>query len=394
MRLITILILTSFKLTAAIPDNLALIEIATANLPLAFVSPYDGTERMFIVEQGGVIKVLESNQTPVFIDISAKIEASHADQGLLGMVFDPNYANNGYFYVNYTKLGGSYDMGITVVERYHAINSGNVVDLKSATTILEIDQYYHNHNGGTMHFGADGFLYIAMGDGGDREDPENFSQNLEELLGKMLRIDVNPDIIFKNNLEEVNACSKVVNYYIPDDNPFINDNESCDEIFFYGLRSPWKWSFDSQTHDFFIGDVGQASAEEISFIPATTSGGENLGWSCKEGNDVLIQERCPTDMNSLTNPIISYNHDVNNSGNSIVGGYRYRGSAIEELIGTYIYTDTISGDVWFAELINNIWQSTLWNQQLNFVVSFAEDEAGNIYTISYLGSIKKFIIEE
>jgi len=386
-------ILLNFSLHAAIPDNLGLLEITTANNPVAFVSPKDGTNRMFVVEQAGVIKVFDNNQNSIFIDISENVETSYTDQGLLGLVFDPNFANNGYFYVNYTKSGGKYNIGVTVIERYHALGSGNIASVNSGLVILEIDQYYHNHNGGTMHFGTDGYLYIAMGDGGGQEDPENFSQNLEELLGKMLRIDVNPDIIFKNEIEQIYTCGKVVNYYVPNNNPFANDAQFCDEIFFYGLRSPWKWSFDKETNDMFIGDVGQANAEEISFIPASTTGGENLGWSCKEGNNILIQERCPMDMTSLTDPIISYNHDVNNSGNSIVGGYRYRGLAIPELIGTYIYTDTISGNVWFAELNNNIWQSTLWNQQLNFVVSFAEDEAGNIYTISYLGTIKKFIIE-
>ena len=193
------------------------------------------------------------------------------------------------------------------------------------------------HNGGSVDFGPDGFLYIAMGDGGGQYDPDNNSQNLTNLLGKMLRIDVNPDRLFKSEFEPLNMCGAVSNYYIPENNPFINDNNACAEIQHYGLRSPWKWSFDKLTNDIFIGDVGQSDVEEISFIPAGVSG-NNLGWSCKEGNQFSVIERCPKDLSSLTDPIIAYNHSVGNMGNSIVGGYRYRGIEIPELYGTYIYT--------------------------------------------------------
>ena len=392
IKKLLILLLLNQVLHAAIPKDLGLVDLTTANSPLAFVSPLDGSGRMYIVEQAGIIKLFENNVTSEFLDIADKITTSHADQGLLGAVFDPNFSNNGYFYVNYVRNGGVFDNGVTVIERYHVVN--NLVDENSAFIIMEVDQYQQIHNGGTMHFGEDGYLYIAMGDGGGREDPENYSQNLSELLGKMLRIDVNPDIIFRNGIELENKCGNVANYNIVAHNPFINDINSCGEIYLYGLRSPWKWSFDKLTQDIFIGDVGQESVEEISYISADSLGGENLGWSCKEGNLLLLPERCPDDITTLTDPIISYNHSSSNTGNSIVGGYRYRGSVIPELYGTYIYTDTISGEVWFAELIDGEWVTFLWDQSLNFVVSFGEDELGNLYTVSINGSIKKFVIKE
>lgn len=392
MLIFVFLLVYSNWLIAAIPENLELSEIANGVSPLAFVSAYDGTGKMYIVEQAGIIKEFDQGESIVFLDVSDKVETIHTDQGLLGLVFDPNYSTNGFFYINYTKEGGVYGNGKTVIERYQVENQN--VDEASGYVILEIDQYAKIHNGGTMNFGNDGYLYIAMGDGGGQRDPENFSQNLSELLGKMLRIDVNPDILFKSNFQNVTVCSEVVNYWVPEDNPFISQNDKCDEIFLYGLRSPWKWSFDKQTQDIFIGDVGQDGAEEISFISATSNGGENLGWSCMEGHLIILPERCPQNMSSLTNPIISYDHTPLNTGNSIVGGYRYRGDAIPELVGTYIYTDTLSGEVWFAELIDNQWVSTLWDQTLNFVVSFGEDEFGNLYTVSIGGSMKKFIINE
>lgn len=387
------ILLISFSTFATIPTGLSLVEITTGNSPLAFISANDGSDKMYIVEKAGIIKVFENNNNSLFLDISSKVQNFYSDQGLLGLVFDPNYANNGYFYVNYTKAGGAFNLGVTVVERYQTSANTQIANPKSAVIILEVDQYYHNHNGGTMLFGEDGYLYIAMGDGGYIRDPLNYSQNLGELLGKMLRIDVNPDIIFKNTMNLVNKCGLIANYYIIEDNPFANDLDKCGEIYFYGLRSPWKWSFDKETHDIFIGDVGQDAIEEVSFIASSTTGGENLGWSCKEANSIIIPERCPKNMSSLTDPIISYNHNPDESGNSIVGGYRYRGTEMPELIGTYIYCDTMSGEVWFAEFDGTNWISTLWDQTVNFVVSFAEDDSGNLYTVSINGSIKKFIIQ-
>ena len=391
---ILLLCLISIHARATIPANLELIEVAQALSPVAFISANDQTNRMFIVEQQGLIKILNKDETElsVFLDISSKIELTHTDQGLLGLVFDPDYINNGYFYVNYVRPGGDSKMGVTVIERYHVSKDLNLADINSNETILEVSQFYHNHNGGTMIFGNDGYLYIAMGDGGHRLDPENYAQNLNQLLGKMLRINVNPDILFKNGNELVRKCGIISNYYIPEDNPYFRDNNACDEIYFSGLRSPWKWSFDRLTGDIFIGDVGQDNVEEINFIPASSNGGENLGWSCKEGHLILLNERCPTDLSTLTEPIISYLHNSDNSGNSIVGGYIYRGREIPELYGNYIYADTMSGEVWVATFNGTNWETALWNQQHSFIVSFAEDQNGNLYTVNFDGAIKKFVV--
>ena len=325
-----------------------------------------------------------------FINISDKILFENADQGLLGLVFDPNYKENGYFYLNYTSQGGQYDMGKTVIERFKLDFNTSTPSLESSKKLLEIDQYYHNHNGGTMHFGADGYLYIAMGDGGHREDPLNFAQSPTELLGKMLRIDVNPDILFKSTVETENKCGQIGEYYIPSDNPFTDDLITCDETYFTGLRSPWKWSFDRLNNDVFIGDVGQSTKEEITLIPSASSGGENLGWSCREADTTLVSERCPLDFTELTEPIITYDHSV---GESILGGYVYRGKEIPWLYGKYIYADTIQGKIWFANKADDQWSSQLWSETVNFIVSFGEDQAGNIYTVSYFGTISKISLE-
>ncbi len=242
-----------------------------------------------------------------------------------------------------------------------------------------------------MHFGSDGYLYIAMGDGGMRRDPENFSQNLTELLGKMLRIDVNPDILFKSSMAYDNRCGEVTEYYLASANPFVGATDKCGEIIMFGLRSPWKWSFDKENNDIFMGDVGQDNEEEINQVPQLSDQVIDLGWSCKEGNSIILPERCPKDINELTDPIISYLHNPDNSGNSVVGGYRYRGSKIPELYGHYLYADTVSGAMWIAQNEGNKWISTLWLDSEFSVVSFAEDDEGELYTVSFTGSIKKLV---
>lgn len=370
-------------------NGLQLIEVTTANQPVALISANDGSGDMYIVENPGIIKRLTNGEQSLFLDITDKVENTFSDQGLLGLVFDPDFVNNGYFYVNYTAAGGQYEFGVTVVERYYFDSLKGVVDLQSATIILSIDQFYHNHNGGTMHFGTDGYLYIAMGDGGMRRDPQNFALDLSELLGKMLRIDVNPDVVFKNNLEYINTCGLVANYYLVDNNPYVNDTQKCGEIFFSGLRSPWKWSFDKDNGDIFVGDVGQDNEEEITHVQQTVTGGENFGWSCKEGRSIILPERCPQDMSELTEPIISYLHNPDNSGNSVVGGYRYRGKEIPELYGHYLYADTISGQIWAAQYDGETWQSRLLFESEFLVVSFAEDDQGNLYTVNFTGIIKR-----
>ena len=269
--------------------------------PVAITHAGDGSGRLFITEQGGRILIYDgSGVLPVpFLDVSALLLTS-GERGLLSVAFHPNYASNGYFYVNYTNTGGH-----TVIARYTVSNDPNLADPASALTVLTIVQPYPNHNGGQLQFGPDGFLYIGMGDGGSGGDPNNYAQDPDSLLGKMLRIAVDGD----------------VPYSVPLDNPFVSDEQVRDEIWALGLRNPWRFSFDRSTGDLFIGDVGQRDWEEIDYQPVSSTGGENYGWRLMEGNNCFNPSTNCND-GSLTLPVLEYGHDL---GCSVTGGYRYRG---------------------------------------------------------------------
>jgi glucose/arabinose dehydrogenase len=308
------------------------------------------------------------NATP-FLDLTGVIDNTSSEQGLLGLAFHPDYANNGYFYVNYTRDPGPGD-DLTTVARYR-VSAGNpdVADT-AETKLLEIPQDAANHNGGDLHFGPDGFLYIAMGDGGGSNDFYGHAQDITSLKGKMLRIDVDGAPVEGDVL-----CGLIKNYGIPASNPFA-DSEGCDEIWSYGLRNPWRFSFDRNTGDMYIGDVGQNLWEEIDFEPAAT-GGRNYGWSCREGaHDFPSGNDCigvtPTD------PIIEYSH---NPHCSVTGGYVYRGSN-PLFDGYYFYGDYCSDVVWLAIEGDAGWSSTQWPlaaPTLDSISSFGEDEQGNLY---------------
>ena len=269
---------------------------------------------MFIVEQAGLIRILQNGQViePPFLDIAARVDDGGNEQGLLGLAFHPDFANNGFFYVNYTGQGGD-----TVIARFTA--SGNIADPNSEVRLLGVRQPYPNHNGGGLAFGSDGYLYIALGDGGSGGDPQGNGQNLNTLLGKILRIDVN------------NGNP----YAVPADNPFGT------EVFHYGLRNPWRISFDSQTGDLWIGDVGQGQWEEIDFLPAGTGGGVNFGWNRYEG---LHEYSSGAELENHRPPLFEYSHT---DGCSVTGGYVYRGP-MPEWQGVYFYADFCSGKVWGA----------------------------------------------
>ena len=293
----------------------------------------DGSGRLFVVEQGGRIKVWTGGSSVLptpFLDLST-IVSSGGEQGLLGLAFHPAYAANGLFYVNYTDLAGD-----TVVARYQ-VSAGdpNVADPASAQLVLTFAQTFENHNGGDMHFGPDGFLHISSGDGGG---PAGNSQDPTNLLGKILRIDVDgtPDAG-----EE--TCGLTVGYGIPDDNPLVGGAGDCDEIWSLGLRNPWRFSFDRETGDMWIGDVGDGAWEEVNFEPASSAGGENYGWPCYEGNDVFEGCGMPED---FVFPIHALPHPPNCS---VIGGFRYRGQAFPQLVGFYFYSDWCSGRLWAAE---------------------------------------------
>jgi glucose/arabinose dehydrogenase len=283
---------------------------------------------------------------------------SGGEQGLLSVAFHPDYIFNGLFYVDYTDLSGA-----TVIARYQVSSNPNAADPTSAAILLRIPQPFANHNGGQLQFGSDGNLYIGMGDGGSAGDPLNNAQNLNSLLGKILRIDVS-----------------ILPYAIPPDNPFLGSFNAAPEIWAYGLRNPWRFSFDRQTGDLFIGDVGQARLEEVDFQSAASGGGENYGWRLMEGSNCFNPASNCND-GSLVLPILEYDHSL---GCSITGGYRYRGRENPGMFGFYFYGDFCSGRIWGAapDAQGNWVTTELLDTDLQ-VTAFGEDEDGELLVASF-----------
>lgn len=327
-------------------------------------------DRYAVVEQGGTIQVLDPNFVPVstLLDISANVLFS-GEQGLLGLAFDPNVENNGYFYVNYVsaKTGGrcaaASDARCTRISRFQLNQTAGVFNLTavnpaSEKVLLEISQPFDNHKGGMLAFGTDNYLYIALGDGGDAGDPLGHGQNLSTLLGKILRIDPNGGDP----------------YAIPSNNPFVATANARAEIWAYGLRNPWRFSFDRQTGSLWAGDVGQHLYEEVDII---TSGG-NYGWNAREGKHAYAGSLPP----GAIDPVWEYDHS---QGLSITGGYVYRGNAMPALRGQYIYGDFVSGAIWALDT-NNYTNQLLINSN-GSPSAFGEDNNGEIYMVDYSGSI-------
>ena len=327
-----------------------------------------GDERLFVVERGGIIKILNTdgttNPTP-FINIDPRV-LSGGERGLLGLAFHPQYHSNGFFFVNYINNSGN-----TVVSRFITNPpDSNVADDTTEEILLTINQPYTNHNGGDLAFGNDGNLYIGLGDGGSGGDPGDRAQDLTTLLGKMLRINV-------NNSEGGN------NYAIPTDNPYPNAEEpnALPEIWASGLRNPWRFSFDRDTHDLWIADVGQGQIEEINMV-ALNQAGINYGWRCYEGNQVYnTSGDCPSDINELTFPVSFYTHS--SSGNpkcSITGGYRHRGTEQTNLNGLYFFADYCSDEIGILEYTGSNWNMTFTQPYNgNGWTAFGEDVYGEIY---------------
>ncbi|MFO0983124.1 MAG: PQQ-dependent sugar dehydrogenase [Planctomycetota bacterium] len=330
MRHATLLCVTGMSLLLAAVARAGDVPLTTIRVasglsqPLFLGSPPGDLERVFIVEQGGVIKILRAGTvlpTP-FLDIHARILAG-GERGLLGLAFHPSYASNGQLFVNYTRAGD----GATVVARFSVSADPDVADPTSEVVILTIAQPYANHNGGMIAFGpGDGYLYIGMGDGGSGNDPEGRAQDGGVLLGKMLRIDVDGGSP----------------YVSPPDNPFFGPGDPLDEIWALGVRNPWRFSFDRFTHDLYIGDVGQSDREEVDYEPAQ-SGGENYGWRCMEGGRCTGLTGCSCNDPDLVVPIHEYTHA---DGCAITGGYVYRGCAVPSLQGTYFFGDYCSARIW------------------------------------------------
>lgn len=355
------------------PSLVQLVEVATGfDRPLALVSPPDGSGRLFVVQQSGRIRIVENGgyKAPPFLDLTRVISqevfsGGYTERGLLGMAFHPDFAENGFFFVNYTDVNGH-----TQVVRYSvAAANPDQADPASAVTILTVQQPYWNHNGGNLVFGPDGYLYIGLGDGGSQGDPQGNAQNPAALLGKMLRIDVDGG----------------EPYSIPADNPFVNDPNYAPEIWALGLRNPWRYSFDRATGDLYIADVGGNAWEEINFQPADSAGGENYGWNLYEGSHPYSQN---ASLDNLVMPIAEYSHAL---GITVVGGYVYRGEAIPDLQGVYLYGDWGSARIWAAYRDESgVWQSNEFMQTRHAISSFGEDEQGELYLVDYTGSVLRF----
>ena len=329
--------------------------------PLYLTSAKDGTDRRFIVEQGGVIKVLQpgATTTTVFLDITSRV-LSGGERGLLGLAFHPDYAINGRFFVNYTRQPD----GATALAEFHVSASDPNVADPTETVLLTIAQPFANHNGGMIEFGPDGFLYIGTGDGGSGFDPGNRAQNIDELLCKILRIDVD-------------RPNGTVPYSSPPDNPFFGLTPGRDEIYAYGFRNPWRSSFDRATGGLYVGDVGQNSWEEIDLV---TLGG-NYGWRIFEGNHCT--NIAPCDSSGLIFPIAEYGHTAGRC--SITGGYVYRGGRSALLTGAYVYGDFCTGEIF---MLSGGAQTVLLDTTLQ-IASFGEDEAGEIYVVGLGGTVHR-----
>ncbi len=343
--------------------------------PVALANAGDGSNRLFVLAQRGQIVIVDANgqrlETP-FLDIDARSSCC-GERGLLGLAFHPEYANNGLFYVNYTNNAGD-----THISQFSVTADANIADPDSEQILLSIDQPFSNHNGGDIKFGPDGFLYIGTGDGGSGGDPLGAGQDLDTLLGKMLRIDVNGP----------------APYGIPADNPFVGEL-GMDEIWAYGLRNPWRFSFDRLTGDLFIGDVGQDFVEEVDFQPAISPGGENYGWNRMEGNSCFDP---PTNCNdgTLTLPIIDYPHfGAGAFSCAVIGGNRYRGLANPSMDGVYFYSDSCSGIIWGAlENSDGEWNTFELIDTNMSPAAFGEDEQGELYITDLSGNQVMRIVEQ
>lgn len=352
--------------------SIQFVEVATQiPAPVAITHSGDGTGRLLITSRTGSVFVLQDGlllDTP-FLDIRSRVLSEGSEQGLLSVAIPPGFAQKGYFYVNYTRSPA----GDTVVSRFRVSDADpNQADPDSEVVIFTISQPFRNHNGGQLAFGPDGYLYIGMGDGGGGGDPHQRAQDPGDLLGKLLRIDVEGDGC-------VSAPPGDPNYCIPSSNPFVDNPDVRDEIWALGLRNPWRFSFDRQTGDLFLADVGQGQMEEVDFQLAGSSGGENYGWDILEGTQCHEPDEVCTPPANYNPPVAVYRHD---QGCSVTGGYIYRGSRFSSLQGIYFYSDFCSGNIWGLKNQDG-WQSQLLASPGFSITTFGEDESGSLYIADY-----------
>lgn len=359
---------------SASSDSIEL-ETVTTNLdfPVYLTSPPGDASRLFILEKAGAVRIIKNGTllgTP-YLDLSSEVSKG-GEQGLLGLAFDPDYAGNGRFYVSYTDLAGD-----SQIVRYRVSSNPDVAQPDPERVILTIDQPFSNHNGGNIVFGPDGYLYIGMGDGGSGGDPLGNGQDLSDLLGSLLRIDVSTD----------------GGYTIPSNNPFVNQSPSRAELWDYGLRNPWRFSFDRQTGDLYIADVGQNAREEINVALSANGRGKglNYGWNIMEGSSCFSP---PSDCNSsgLTQPVQDYDHSGDNC--SVTGGYVYRGLAILAIQGTYFYADYCAG--WVRSFRYQNGEAVDQKDWVTLkpggnITSFGEDGQGELHILTAQGGVYRIV---
>jgi hypothetical protein len=363
---------------AGIALSLEPINTTDLSFPVFATAPPGDAQRLFVVEKGGAIKILDRDTGALigtFLNIGGLVLNS-GEQGLLGLAFDPQYTGNRRFYVNYTNTSGN---SVTAV--YLAVpGNPNLADSNSGSIILTVPHpTFDNHNGGMIAFGPDdNFLYIALGDGGSGGDPNNRAQNTAELLGKLLRIGV----------------SSAPPYTIPFDNPFVMQ-AGADEIWSFGLRNPWRFSFDRETGDLYIGDVGQGAREEVNASTAASGAGRgvNYGWKIMEGT-LCFSPVSGCNMAGLTLPVIDYDSSNPSPACSVTGGYVYRGAAIPALRGTYFYADYCAGFVRSFRLVNGmVTEHAEWPTLApgGNITSFGEDAAGELYIVTQQGGLFRIV---
>ena len=339
-----------------------------------------GDNRLFIVQQNGVIKIWNGTALLDFINLNAVLTPSpDSEQGLLSVVFHPAYDENRYFFVWYTNATGA----VTLARYQQSAANADIGDPATGQVLLSIAKpgspfYYKNHNGGKLNFGPDGMLYISTGDGGGSGDPGNNAQNGNSLLGKLLRLNVN---------------GFSTSYDIPADNPFVGAGGFRDEIYAFGLRNPWRWSFDRATGDMWLADVGQGAWEEVNWLPANTIAGANFGWKCYEGNHVYASG-CSPAVTDTVSPVFEYGHNSTTGGLSITGGYVYRGLEFPALQGYYITTDYVYNNLWLIRPNGTGgFTSTQQSAVLNNISSYGEGAGGTLYAVKRNnGTLYKVIV--
>lgn len=334
----------------------------------------DGSGRLFIVQQSGAIRIY-TNGTLLkkpFLNVASLIKYNGGEQGLLSIAFPPNYKTTGYFFIYYTGTNEN----VTLARYKVSATNANLADPNSGVILFSYPKPggFGNHNGGCLQFGKDGYLYSTIGDGGSGGDPFNNAQNLSSPFGKMHRLDIRKQ--------------KAPYYKVPADNPFVNNSNAVKTIWAYGLRNSWRWSFDRSNGDTWIGDVGQDLWEEVDHTTTQTARGANYGWRCYEGNAAYNTDSCRARKN-YTFPVYAYYHDLDTGGLSVIGGYVYRGNDYPALKGYYVCADYLSSNAWTIIPNGNGWNVHLQKNIPASIVTFGEDESGELYAASFNGTIYK-----